>query len=84
MPEIIEAVTKKYFGCTVMAYRLQDKYHMLYPWRFSVEHNGVKHEYSGIPNYSKTKAAALKRGWYRAKWFSEGTYSKRYTPLQII
>lgn len=76
----IEAVTKIYHDCEVTAFRTEntEKYYRSFPWRFSVKYNGVRHGYVGIPNYVETKAKALKRGWYRAKWFKDGVYHNHY------
>ena len=77
----LEAVTKTYHGCEVTAFRTEntEKYYSFIPWRFSVKHDGTRHNFRGIPNYVETKAKALKRGWYRAKWLNNGTYHERYT-----
>jgi len=76
----LEAITKIYFGCEVTAYRtvLQSKYESFYPWRFAVKFGGKRHFYAGMPNKCKSKRSALKRGWFRAKWFSDGSYHQRY------
>jgi len=77
---VLEAVTKTYFGCVVNAYREDTK--SPYPWLFSVYYDGVWHDYRGIPNYCATKAQALKRAWFRAKWFSDGSYKERYHAME--
>jgi hypothetical protein len=82
MPEdfVIEAVTKTYYGCKVTAFKNENtkKYYPAFPWRFTVKHNGIRYSYVGIPNYVESKAGALKRGWYRAKWLTDGTYQEKY------
>lgn len=77
----IEAVTKTYYGCEVTAFRTEntEKYYPAFPWRFSIRYDGSRHHYAGMPNHVETKAKALKRGWYRAKWLNDGTYHNRYT-----
>ena len=77
----LEAITKLYFGCKVTAFKTEntEKYYPAFPWRFSVRFNDKRHEYYGIPNYVESRARALKRGWYRAKWFSENTYDMKYS-----
>lgn len=51
-----------------------------YPWTFKVTRpDGVTHCFAGIPNQVETPHAALMRGWWRAKWMSEGTFRQRYS-----
>ena len=80
----IEAQTTHYFGCEVTAYRTDntEEYTPAYPWRFTVKHNGKRHFFYGLPNKCHSKASALKRGWFRAKWFTDGSYNKRYSPIR--
>lgn len=78
---VIEATTKVYFGCEVTAFKTDNsvKWYKSFPWRFMVkDQKGVIHRFVGIPNYVETKAKALRRGWFRAKWLSDGTYGDRY------
>ena len=50
-----------------------------YPWMFQViDQDGKAHAFAGIPNECATKKEALKRAWWRAKWFSDGTFHTRY------
>ncbi len=78
---VLFADTKTYFGCEVTAVMTENsrKYYPAFPWRFSVkEPSGGLHEFYGIPNYCETKKQALRRGWIRAKWLSEGNWGKHY------
>lgn len=50
-----------------------------YPWRFAVTYNGVRHEFSGIPNKCETRRQASCRARWRARWLENGTYNKRYS-----
>lgn len=74
----VETHTKEYFGCLVTVWRIKGPYWGCCPWRFSVEHEGVTRSYAGVSNYVETKAKALKRAWYRAKWLADGSYHDRY------
>ncbi len=39
-----------------------------YPWRFRIHFQGTWWEFSGIPNYCKTKHQAAMRAWWRVRW----------------
>jgi len=55
-----------------------------YPWRFDVERPcGTKHVFSGVPNQCETRASALRRGWWRAKWMADGTFEQRYVAIDL-
>ena len=69
----------EYFGCKIEVWRIKGPYWGCAPWRFAVTHKGKKREFIGVPNYVETKAKALKRAWYRAKWLDSGEYHNRYT-----
>jgi hypothetical protein len=73
--KILEAETKEYFGCQVTVSRTID---CDWIWFFDVRHNGILHQFRGLPNKCESKASALKRAWYRAKWLNDGTYNQRY------
>ena len=73
---------KMYFGCQIVVEKAKGKQHP-YPWRFKVKHNGITHHYAGVPNYCETARGALKRGWYRAKWLTDGSYNTRYTEISL-
>ena len=60
------------------------KYYPAFPWRFKIKHNGTERDFSGMSNYVETKARALKRGWWRAKWLSEGAYFNHYKKREKI
>jgi hypothetical protein len=49
-----------------------------YPWRFAVVHEGVRHMFAGLPNQCASRQSALMRGWWRARWLKNGTYSIKY------
>jgi len=72
-----DMVVKNYHGCTVTV--TKSTIETPYPWTFTVEHNGIMHRYGGIPNHCETHLSALRRGWWRAKWLSDGTYDEHYT-----
>jgi hypothetical protein len=75
----VDRRVRRYHGCEVIAIRSHDEWHP-YPWVFTVrEPNGTIHQYGGIPNQCATAKAALRRGWWRAKWLAEGTYEQHYT-----
>ena len=76
-PQPMRSVVKQYHGCEVTATKVGAAWHP-YPWRFKVKHKGKTHLYAGTPNQCATAASALRRGWWRAKWLDDGTYSKRY------
>lgn len=74
-----KCIIKNYHGCQVVANKIDYGYDHPYPWSFEIiDQNGIKHSYWGIPNKCHTAASALRRGWWRAKWLSDGTYSQRY------
>ena len=79
----VETHETVYFDCKIEVWRIKGPYWGCAPWRFAVTHEGRRSRYSGVPNYVETKAKALKRAWWRAKWMAEGTYSDRYKPMQI-
>ncbi len=77
---VTDATTKIYFGYPVTAYRSAEASLRGYPqWRFSIKFDGKRHYYGGTPNFTETKAQALRRGWWRAKWLKDGTYHTRYS-----
>jgi hypothetical protein len=70
---------KRYHGCIVRAYVSVFAKNSPYPWMFHVEApDGTIRRYLGIPNTLETRAQALRRGWWRAKWVSDGTIDERY------
>jgi len=71
----MKTVTKTYFGCTVTA---MNKGWSPSTWMFKVERDGQSWEFFGVPNYCDSVRSALRRGWWRAKWISEGTYDQHY------
>ena len=72
----LENYKTEYFGLRVITWKVKNH---PYPWRFSVDDCKNKpHVFGGIPNYCESKRSALKRAWYRAKWFSDGSYYSRY------
>lgn len=74
-----KCIIKNYHGCQVVAKKIDYDYDHPFPWSFEIiDSNGIKHSYWGIPNKCKSAASALRRGWWRAKWLSDGTYSGRY------
>ncbi len=70
-------VTKVYFGQKVTAWRSEFA-HPAYPWCLRIEGPGGTWTFGGIPNCCETSRQALRRGWWRAKWISEGTFDNRY------
>lgn len=75
---LVEEKSYKFGQCVVKVWKTGPTWHP-YPWRFSVtDPVGTEHKYAGIPNQCETKHSALMRGWWRAKWFNDGTYHKRY------
>ena len=63
----------------VKVWKIEGSYWALYPWRFSILGPDNKEwQYTGVPNYCKTRASALKRAWYRVKWMREGTIGDHY------
>ena len=77
---IVTYDVREYFERKVIAYTTKNsnKYYSSFPWCFAVEHKGKIQNFYGIPNYVETKAKALKRGWYRAKWMHDGTWNNHY------
>lgn len=74
----METHETEYFRCKVKVWRIKGPYWGCAPWRFQVVHEGKTRTFAGVPNYLETKAKALKRAWWRAKWLSTGEYHKRY------
>lgn len=74
----VEQYETTYFNCKVEVWRIKGPYWSCAPWRFAVTHNGKRRAFRGVPNYVETKAKALKRAWYRAKWLANGEYETRY------
>ncbi len=79
-PVIIKTdeIVKTYFGCTVSVFKNQFTKDSIYPWIFTVEHQGNVRQFGGGPNSCLRRAQALKRAWYRAKWLSEGVWDEHY------
>jgi hypothetical protein len=78
---VLESATKEYFGSKVTAFRTENsqKYYPAFPWCFSIEDlNGIIRHFNGMPNHVETRAKALRRGWWRAKWLCNGTWNKHY------
>lgn len=75
----VETHKTEYFGCEIEVWRIKGPYCGSYPWRFAITHEGKQRNYVGMPNSVDTKAKALKRAWYRAKWISTGEYDQKYT-----
>lgn len=74
-----KCIIKNYHGCKVITEKIDYSYNHPYPWRFEIiDSSGIKHTYWGISNKCESAASALRRGWWRAKWLSDGTYSQRY------
>ena len=73
---------KRYGKCIVRVWKIDTIWHP-YPWRFSIQEDGqpVKH-FGGVPNKCETEHSALMRGWYRAKWINEGTYTQKYKEIK--
>ena len=73
-----EPARRVYFGCTVVAY--QPPYPCrAYPWMFKIRTpEGRELTFAGISNRCGTRASALRRGWWRAKWLANGTFDQRY------
>jgi hypothetical protein len=74
----IETHKTSYFGCDIVVWKIKGPYWRDYPWRFAITHEGSERRYGGSPNFMETKAQALKRAWYRAKWLSTGEYGQKY------
>ena len=67
-----------YFGYPICVEKITGTW-ASYPWRFKIkDESGRWVLYGGVPNYCETKASALKRAWWRAKWMSDGTIDFRY------
>lgn len=71
---------KEYFGRKVIAFTTinSQNHYSCCPWCFAIEHAGNILKFYGMPNQVETKAKALKRGWYRAKWLHDGTWNEHY------
>jgi len=78
--DLMEHCTKTYFGRLCVAYTTRNslKYYTAFPWNFAIRDGNGWHHYIGIPNKVETRAKALRRAWYRAKWMHDGTYDKHY------
>lgn len=71
-------MTKKYFNCIVEVFLSDEEWHP-FPWTFTVTPPDEEtYHFHGIPNQCRTKASALKRAWYRAKWLASGTFDQHY------
>ena len=82
MSDLTPSISKTYHGCEVSAWMVEDR--ESYRWQFSVTRDGVQRCFIGMPNYCETSSQALRRGWWRAKWINEGTYSEHYqSPLPL-
>lgn len=71
-------IIKTYFGCTVRAF-IPPFPCSTFPWMFQVTYQNRTYEFAGIPNRCERPAQALRRGWWRAKWLSEGKWSQHYS-----
>lgn len=47
-------------------------------WGFTVTYRGVTYRYSGVPNYCHSAHSARMRGWWRKRWFENGTHDQHY------
>jgi hypothetical protein len=76
----IEIHEREYFGIKVRAFTTEksQEWYASIPWRFEIDYNGKTLYYFGMPNYVETKAKALKRAWWRAKWLYDGVYDQKY------
>lgn len=75
----LEIHETKYFNLPVRVFTIENNdYYKSFPWRYEIEFEGRLVQFSGIPNYVETRAKALKRAWYRAKWLSEGVFNNKY------
>lgn len=54
-----------------------------YPWRFTVSHEGVTHQFAGIQNQCATKRQASIRARWRARWLEDGTFASRYLSTSL-
>ena len=72
-----DEITREYFGSNVKAWRSKESGHP-YPWSFEVDDGRAAHQFLGIPNHCPSRASALRRGWWRAKWLNDGTFYSRY------
>lgn len=80
---LAEYCVKTYFGYQVVAYTTANslKHYSLFPWNFAIRDEFRWRHYYGIPNKVETRAKALRRAWYRAKWLKDGTYDQHYKPF---
>jgi len=62
----------KYFGYLVQVVDITTLGTELYCYRIKFEDGW--HTFTGAPNKTYTARAALKRAWYRCKWWSEGNH----------
>jgi len=78
--ELRDVCMKTYFGhlCVAFTTRNSLKYYDAFPWNLAIHDGGGWHHYYGIPNKVETRAKALRRAWYRAKWMYDGTYGDHY------
>ena len=73
------SIDREYFGGYIVTVSHNGLDWHPYPWHFKVTRpDGRVHRFGGLPNQLDTEHAALMRGWYRAKWMANGTFSKRY------
>lgn len=78
---LAEHCIKSYFGFQVVAYTTANsmKHYSFFPWNFAIRDEFGWRHYYGIPNKVETRAKALRRAWYRAKWLHDGTYGQHYS-----
>jgi len=79
--ELVDCCAKEYFGYLVVAYTCTNsiRWYRSFPWNFAIYDEGAWVHFWGIPNKVETRRKALKRGWYRAKWLSNGTWRQHYS-----
>ena len=79
--ELVDCCAKEYFGHLVVAFTCTNtlRYYRHFPWSFAIRDGDAWLHFAGIPNVVETRAKALKRGWYRAKWLHDGTWNQHYS-----
>lgn len=62
-----EVHSEEHYGCTINVWRPEVHQSRTFAWRYSIELNGVVHEYHGIANQMKNKQEALSRARWKAQ-----------------
>ena len=75
----------RYGNCVIRTWMTDEKDWHPYPWRFSVQRDGEnEHRFCGVPNYCGSRASAIMRGVWRARWIIADEFNHRYVQVPLL